>query len=46
MASKLQLGLVYHLSRETEAAMWKYSSLVKSLDKVPQLEFYDVGVPA
>ncbi|KHN41830.1 hypothetical protein glysoja_003570 [Glycine soja] len=33
VASKLQLGLVYHLSRETEAAMWKYSSLVKSLDK-------------
>ncbi|KAG4988082.1 hypothetical protein JHK85_031065 [Glycine max] len=36
----------FTINRETEAAMWKYSSLVKSLDKVPQLEFYDVGVPA
>ncbi|RDY14224.1 pcnB, partial [Mucuna pruriens] len=34
-----RLGL--SISRETEAAIWTYHSLVKDLDKVPQLKFYE-----
>ena len=37
-----RLGL--SLSRETEAAILTYSSLVKSFDKVTQLKFYDDGM--
>lgn len=37
-----RLGL--SLSRETEDAIWTFSSLVKGLDKVLKLEFYDDGM--